>query len=279
LLPLIKRRLLASEREELASGQVYVWEEAQDEGGLLRWTDGRRWSQSRMRGDYLFYEEKVETTQEERDAKAARRARRAADPNASVPMPTRRKDRPSKPNGLTKQTYSVAVHLPGTIESRKWHVVAYFSGNDYANLPVIESYDYLRNIRVPQGVFLSSKSLTGRIDRFSYHSDDSEAYDESSHSPVHSAFMDYPPSRESPASSGSSSSSATSPAGHYIPLLSARPNDPQKIILPPITTLARSHPRAHRTEPSPVGTTSGGYGRTARTSHDCHTLNKFSLGL
>lgn len=26
-----------------------------------------------MRGDYLFYEEKVETTQEEKDAKAARR--------------------------------------------------------------------------------------------------------------------------------------------------------------------------------------------------------------
>jgi hypothetical protein len=30
-------------------------------------------SQSRMRGDYLFYEEKIETTQEEKDAKAARR--------------------------------------------------------------------------------------------------------------------------------------------------------------------------------------------------------------
>jgi Gti1/Pac2 family transcription factor len=26
-----------------------------------------------MRGDYLFYEEKIETTQDERDAKAARR--------------------------------------------------------------------------------------------------------------------------------------------------------------------------------------------------------------
>jgi hypothetical protein len=26
-----------------------------------------------MRGDYLFYEEKIETTQEEREAKAARR--------------------------------------------------------------------------------------------------------------------------------------------------------------------------------------------------------------
>ena len=30
-------------------------------------------SQSRMRGDFLFYEEKIETTQEEREAKAARR--------------------------------------------------------------------------------------------------------------------------------------------------------------------------------------------------------------
>lgn len=44
VLPLIKRRLLASERDQLQSGHVYVWEEAQDDGGLLRWTDGRRWS-------------------------------------------------------------------------------------------------------------------------------------------------------------------------------------------------------------------------------------------
>jgi hypothetical protein len=102
-----------------------------------------------MRGDYLFYEEKIETTQEERDAKAARRyvhtlssnreflrswfvnminrASRASDPSAVITPPVRRKDRPSKPNGLTKQTYSVTVHLPGTSEIRKWHVVAYFS--------------------------------------------------------------------------------------------------------------------------------------------------------
>lgn len=43
ILPIIKRRLLSSERDDLKSGHVYVWEEAQDEGGLLRWTDGRRW--------------------------------------------------------------------------------------------------------------------------------------------------------------------------------------------------------------------------------------------
>ncbi|EKM75094.1 hypothetical protein AGABI1DRAFT_123355 [Agaricus bisporus var. burnettii JB137-S8] len=178
VLPLIKRRLLASEREQLQSGHVYVWEEAQDDGGLLRWTDGRRWSQSRMRGDYLFYEEKIETTQEERDAKAARRACRASDPSVIIPPPVRRKDRPSKPNGLTKQTYSVTVHLPGTSEIRKWHVVAYFSGSDFSRLPVIERYDYLRNIRVPNGVFISNKNLCGKPDRPSYASDDSEIYDD-----------------------------------------------------------------------------------------------------
>ncbi|KAG6879276.1 hypothetical protein C0992_003951 [Termitomyces sp. T32_za158] len=43
ILPIIRRRLLTSERDELQSGHVYVWEEAQDDGGLLRWTDGRRW--------------------------------------------------------------------------------------------------------------------------------------------------------------------------------------------------------------------------------------------
>ena len=43
LLPLIKRRLTAEERELLCSGNVFVWEEAEHKGGLERWTDGRRW--------------------------------------------------------------------------------------------------------------------------------------------------------------------------------------------------------------------------------------------
>ncbi|KAF8990151.1 Gti1/Pac2 family-domain-containing protein [Cyathus striatus] len=228
LLPLIKRRLLASEREELRSGHVYVWEEAQDDGGLLRWTDGRRWSQSRMRGDYLFYEEKIETTQEERDAKAARRARRASDPTAVIPPPVRRKDRPSKPNGLTKQTYSVTVNLPGSSETRKWHVVAYFSGNDYMRLPVIESYDYLRNIRVPTGIFLSNKVLCARADRYGDYSDESEVYDDSGQSTLpsiyeHSAFSASPPPR-------------------YVPSLPS-PGTHAKIILPPIDTLGSQHSR------------------------------------
>ena len=45
ILPLIRRRLVAHERAQLRSGNVFVWEEADDidEGGLVRWTEGRRW--------------------------------------------------------------------------------------------------------------------------------------------------------------------------------------------------------------------------------------------
>ena len=43
VLPLITRRLSSTEREQLGSGNVFVWEEAEFKGGLERWTDGRRW--------------------------------------------------------------------------------------------------------------------------------------------------------------------------------------------------------------------------------------------
>jgi len=112
-----------------------------------------------MRGDYLFYEEKIETTQEEREIKAARRARRALDPGSVPPLPNRRQDRPTKPDGLTKQTYSTLVYLPGANSPRKWHIVAYFQGNDYSRLPVVDNYDYLRNLTVTEGVFVSNRGV------------------------------------------------------------------------------------------------------------------------
>jgi hypothetical protein len=62
-----------------------------------------------MREPFLFYEEKVQTTPEEKQAKADRRARKASSSDSTnMPslVPVRRQDRPSKPDGLTKQTYS-----------------------------------------------------------------------------------------------------------------------------------------------------------------------------
>lgn len=43
MLPLITQRLLVGEGDKLCHGNVFVWEETEDEGGILRWTDGRRW--------------------------------------------------------------------------------------------------------------------------------------------------------------------------------------------------------------------------------------------
>jgi Gti1/Pac2 family transcription factor len=63
-----------------------------------------------MREPFLFYEEKVQTTAEEKQAKADRRARKASSSDSQAAsaalLPLRRQDRPSKPDGLTKQTYS-----------------------------------------------------------------------------------------------------------------------------------------------------------------------------
>ncbi|KAF8890968.1 Gti1/Pac2 family-domain-containing protein [Infundibulicybe gibba] len=163
-MPLMQRRLLAGEREELKSGNVFVWEEAQDDGGLVRWTDGRRWSQSRLRGDFLFYEEKIEITPEEREAKALRRAQKALDSSSSNSSQPKRRNRPTKPDGLTKQTYSAIVRFPQSGETRKWHIVAYFSAKDYFRLPVIDDYQYLRTITIPPGTY-TSKDPSRRLGR------------------------------------------------------------------------------------------------------------------
>ncbi|KAH9921620.1 uncharacterized protein B0H18DRAFT_1187227 [Fomitopsis serialis] len=230
ILPLITRRLTATERDQLSSGNVFVWEEAEHKqgalprppslngsstgcplGGLERWTDGRRWSQSRMRGDYLFYEEKIETTPEEKAAKAARRARRTLDPFSYQPAPTRQ-DRPSKPDGLTKQTYSTHVYTHPS-EPRKWHIVAYFCGDDYQRLPVVEHYDYLRKIRIPEGVFSSPRGNPAKITRMLTVPDERSRHDgdwsKSSWSPQSPSSNGALSPIERPESSSSSSSSST----------------------------------------------------------------------
>ncbi|CAE6492387.1 unnamed protein product [Rhizoctonia solani] len=167
LLPMITHRLSAADRDLLRSGEVFCWEEADYKGGLERWTDGRKWSQSRMREPFLFYTENVMMTPEEKEAKAARRARKPSDPRErnKAPQPFRRQDRPAKPDGLTKQTYSAWVTLPGTATARKWHLTAYFTGNDYHGLPTVEQDPLLSQIAVPPNVYVTGKGLTRKSDR------------------------------------------------------------------------------------------------------------------
>ncbi|KAK7051982.1 Gti1/Pac2 family-domain-containing protein, partial [Favolaschia claudopus] len=167
ILPLIRKRLAAHERAQLRSGNVFVWEESENQDGLVRWTEGRRWSQSKMRGDCLFYEEKIGTTEEEKQAKAVRRVMKGSASSEPMPMAPKRKDRPAKVDGLIKQTYSVLVQMPGSARTKKWHLVAYYTPRDASHLPVVEDYEYLKDIRVPDGIFLgSSRSDSGTLGWF-----------------------------------------------------------------------------------------------------------------
>ncbi|KAJ7110235.1 hypothetical protein C8R43DRAFT_1160419 [Mycena crocata] len=131
---------------------------------LLDWKDGwlpaelpagcHTWTGSTV------YEEKEKVTGEERDAKAKRRAKRICNAGEKLPPP-RRNGRPTKSGGLTKQTYSFVVRIPGSTQCRKWHVVAYSLIRQWSNrarLHVIEDYPMLRDIRVPLGVFARSKA-------------------------------------------------------------------------------------------------------------------------
>ncbi|KAI9142705.1 Gti1/Pac2 family-domain-containing protein [Paraphysoderma sedebokerense] len=54
VLPRVLRRLNQRERLSIKSGSVFVWEEG--ETGILRWTDGRCWSSSRViSGHFILY--------------------------------------------------------------------------------------------------------------------------------------------------------------------------------------------------------------------------------
>ncbi|KAG8743758.1 hypothetical protein FRC10_011478 [Ceratobasidium sp. 414] len=187
LMPMITHRLSAADRDLLRSGEVFCWEEADYKGGLERWTDGRKWSQSRMREPFLFYTENVMMTPEEKEAKAARRARKPSDPRERAKPPTfRRQDRPAKPDGLTKQTYSAWVTLPGTTAPRKWHLTAYFTSNDYHGLPTVEHDTILSQLVVPPNVYVTGKGLTRKSDRDRRASPATAEYDDDQRSSVSS---------------------------------------------------------------------------------------------
>lgn len=291
ILPLITRRLTTTERDQLTSGNVFVWEEAEHkQGGLERWTDGRRWSQSRMRGDYLFYEEKIETTPEEKEAKAARRARRTLDPFSYQPAPTRRQDRPSKPDGLTKQTYSTHVHVSDSEPPRKWHIVAYFSGEDYTCLPVVDNYEYLRTIRIPEGIYSSARGNLNKIQRSLPGADEPDH--RRSHSGDHPSWVQpsWPtsstcnnPDQDTDSPTSPSSSSCSSPIGGSTQYATQRRFEPANAIrvaepsLPRLSSIAPLHlPHPHRNGINSGAPTSG---YSPLTPEDRKALNSFRVVL
>ncbi|KAI0823434.1 Gti1/Pac2 family-domain-containing protein [Trametes gibbosa] len=140
LLPIVSRRLDIEERRYIHSGCVCVWEERSVSGqgssatGIERWTDGRRWGPSRVRDEFLYYQEKLPEFEADEEL-------------AALIYESR----------LIKQTYSVFVDTP--TGRRKWHLVAYFTGETLERLSTVDDIPELAAIRpmIPSGKYNAAR--------------------------------------------------------------------------------------------------------------------------
>ena len=101
IIPLIKQRLSAFERQaSIKSGSVFIWNEKNS--NIKRWTDGRKWSASRVTGTFLTYKEMKPPSIKEQSCHII----------------------DYKDNGLLKQSFSY------NIGNDKYHIVSYINEND-----------------------------------------------------------------------------------------------------------------------------------------------------
>ncbi|TFK44295.1 Gti1/Pac2 family-domain-containing protein, partial [Crucibulum laeve] len=143
LLQMVTRRLDADERQALHSGCIYAWEERGPHSeitglGIERFTEGRRWSPSRVRDEFLFYYEKY------------------SPPSDGSQVGTGSERHPPRDwDPLVKQTYSVWVETEKG--RRKWHLTAYFTQQTIDQLGTIDDIPPVRDLIVPDGHFKSTR--------------------------------------------------------------------------------------------------------------------------
>ncbi|KAJ2747794.1 hypothetical protein GGI20_000264 [Coemansia sp. BCRC 34301] len=121
-------RLCDSERRQITSGSVFVWDEG--ESGIKRWTDGKRWSPSRVNGCFLVYNE--------------------LEPKSSDETAFQASDSVPKSNCLIKKALSLF-----TTHSSKLHLVCYYRKEDVDRGALLTpSRDSLLcNINIPRSLY------------------------------------------------------------------------------------------------------------------------------
>ncbi|KAH9996852.1 Gti1/Pac2 family-domain-containing protein [Russula vinacea] len=167
----VTRRLNEVERSMyITSGAIFVWEESDDDLGLKRWTDGRVWSQSRMREPYLFYDERLPsdeartTDHPSRSSGNFRFVDGIARSGPVSPALSHYDRSEHHPLGLVKQAYSAWVLENPEVKPRKWHLTAYFTYADLPQIPTIDQDPMLRGVIVPVGVYRSGKARSRNSD-------------------------------------------------------------------------------------------------------------------
>lgn len=104
--------------------------------GIERFTEGKRWTASRLRDDFLFYYEKYLHLSEH---------------DQKIVSP------PKDWDPFVKQTYSAWVNTENG--NRKWHLTAYYTQRTEDCLRTIDDIPALRDIAVPSGYFLSNADI------------------------------------------------------------------------------------------------------------------------
>jgi len=165
----VQRRLNEIERATfIQSGAIFVWEESEDDLGLKRWTDGRVWSQSRMREPYLFYDEKLPedptSPQTTRSSPNFRFVDGISRGSHTTPALSHYDRSEQHPTGLVKQAYSAWVLGQPNSKPRKWHLTAYFTYADLPQIPTVPDDSILRGIAVPTGMYRSGKARSRNSD-------------------------------------------------------------------------------------------------------------------
>jgi len=156
-------------RQGITSGAIFVWEESDDDLGLKRWTDGRVWSQSRMREPYLFYDERLpdEARTGDPSSRSSGNFRFVDGIARSGPISPALShyDRSEHhPMGLVKQAYSAWVLENPEAKPRKWHLTAYFTYKDLPKIPTTDQDPVLRGVTVPAAVYRSGKARSRNSD-------------------------------------------------------------------------------------------------------------------
>ncbi|KAF9527327.1 Gti1/Pac2 family-domain-containing protein [Crepidotus variabilis] len=152
-LRMVTRRLDTNERRAIRPGYVFVWEERgpssdQTGMGIERWTDSIQWGPSRVRDEFLYYQQR-------------RPAVNAVDASSDDSEEVRPAPRFGPP--LLKQTYSAKVLTATGI--RKWHLIAYFNEETVNHLFTVDNhphYPSLARIKVPTGVYKSARTTRRR---------------------------------------------------------------------------------------------------------------------
>ncbi|KAI0725276.1 Gti1/Pac2 family-domain-containing protein [Fomitopsis betulina] len=156
----ITKRLDAEERAALKAGDVYVWARQSLTGDaysphMERFTEGKSWTASRVRDDFLIYYEIPEKAK----GRAGATQRAESSENRVV--------RQGEHDQFIKQTYSVYCNDPADAqpspdgipqEPKKWHLNAYFTKLTEGQLKTIDDIEELRNLVVPEGMFRSART-------------------------------------------------------------------------------------------------------------------------